>query len=812
MMRLRHVAPLACAALAILFVTETTVAQDKSASAKGRQFGIGQPKNLTDLPHGKLKSQLRSLPPKAQANALRWMQRVSFPVEDTRSMRVTRKGEVHYVDMFQVDGSETTSETSSAGIDTSEVFNLHSRPGSSNVLYLDFDGHVLDGTGWSRSTLYALPFDPSGNDNPATEANFTEDELARIFEIWHRVAEDYATFDVDVTTEEPPVFTSTTGRILFTHDIDATGASMPYEGAGGVAFTNVFGNSSYATVYSPAFVYYTNLSTNDAGLAHINAEAASHEFGHNLGLSHDGVLNGAEYYTGHGEGMVSWAPVMGVGYRKSVTQWSRGEYANANNDQDDIGIIASKLGYVGDDHGSTPSTATPLTIEPSGDVLVSSPQIDPHDTLDQNKGVIDGEDDADWFEVNFATDGRLALTATPAWHSFRNDAGRGSNLDIELTLLNGALDVVASSDPIDDTYATLDMTVPAGRYFVQVRGVGNMDHSEYSAYGSAGMYFLEGLVEASPGDLADSTPPQPGTMTWQTSPRSTSATSIEMEATSATDDSGSVQYYFSCVAGGTGCMDSGWQDSPFHRAEGLAAETYYAYTVKARDGSGNENAASTAAGATTDALPVDSTPPTPETLSWQSPPNATGTDTIVMEAGLASDDSGYVEYYFACVTGGAECADSGWQTSSVYIAGGLASASYYEFTVQARDAAGNRNTASSPYGATTDEAPVVNENAAPQAVARVSPSDPVIERGQSVDVTLDGTGSSDPDGHITGWTWFDANGLEVGNEATYSEKLREGSYQYRLRVTDSDGATATAEVNFEVTKPAESPRGKPPKK
>ena len=35
-------------------------------------------------------------------------------------------------------------------------------------------------------------------------ASFTDTELLQIQDIYQRVAEDYAPFDVDVTTEEPP--------------------------------------------------------------------------------------------------------------------------------------------------------------------------------------------------------------------------------------------------------------------------------------------------------------------------------------------------------------------------------------------------------------------------------------------------------------------------------------------------------------------------------------------------------------------------------------------------------------------------------
>ena len=49
--------------------------------------------------------------------------------------------------------------------------------------------------------------------------------------------------------------------LLFTHDSDAFGNAMPMQGAGGVAFIDVFGSRTYVSKYSGALVYYTNLST-----------------------------------------------------------------------------------------------------------------------------------------------------------------------------------------------------------------------------------------------------------------------------------------------------------------------------------------------------------------------------------------------------------------------------------------------------------------------------------------------------------------------------------------------------------------------
>jgi hypothetical protein len=82
-----------------------------------------------------------------------------------------------------------------------------------------------------------------------------------------------------------------------------------------------------------------------------------------------------------------------------------------------------------------------------------------------------------------------------------------------------------------------------------------------------------------------------------------------------------------------------------------------------------------------------------------------------MIAVTAADASGFVEYFFECTTAG--CADSGWQTSTSYVATGLAGASEYSFRVKARDAFGNENTWSNEARASTTNAlPVANDDSA----------------------------------------------------------------------------------------------------
>ena len=112
---------------------------------------------------------------------------------------------------------------------------------------------------------------------------------------------------------------------MITHDT-AVEASCS---CGGIAYVGVLDLPTGHQTYQPALVFGTDGKN--------IGEIVSHEVGHTLGLSHDGMTGGAAYYAGQG----SWAPIMGVGYSRPITQWSKGEYAAANNSEDDLVVMQS---------------------------------------------------------------------------------------------------------------------------------------------------------------------------------------------------------------------------------------------------------------------------------------------------------------------------------------------------------------------------------------------------------------------------------------------------------------------------------------
>jgi hypothetical protein len=93
----------------------------------------------------------------------------------------------------------------------------------------------------------------------------------------------------------------------------------------------------------------------------------------------------------------------------------------------------------------------------------------------------------------------------------------------------------------------------------------------------------------------------------------------------------------------------------------------------------------------TGSSPSDTTPPTPDPMTWNSAPNPTGMTTISMTATTATDPSG-VEYFFDETSGNPGGTDSGWQDSTDYSDDGLQADTQYCYRVRARDKSVNQNT------------------------------------------------------------------------------------------------------------------------
>lgn len=454
-----------------------------------------------------------------------------------RRMRVDARGRVFVVD--ELDGplpATTETATTSGLLDGSlapveQTFLLHSRPGARRTIYLNFQGATLTSTAWNGSggSLTALPFDLDG-----LPYSYTTAELQRLQYIWQRVAEDYAPFDVDVTTEPPPpdlITRSGSGDGDFGTVVLVTKSTGVYScNCGGVAYLGVFDDTS--DYYKPALVFYDKLGSGNEKYV---AEAISHEAGHNMGLAHDGYSGGA-YYGGHGSGATGWAPIMGVGYSQPLVQWSKGEYATANNAQDDYVVMQGNgLPLRADDHGGTAGTATTLASTVAGGLSTLG-----------GSGVIERPGDVDAFAF-VAGAGSASFNVVPA--------ARSANLDLRVELRDAAGQLLAAVNPAEALNAAFAVTLPApGTYFLSVQGTGKGDPlaTGYTAYGSVGQYGFAASVPAPAGQA-------PAAVLTASTQRGTAPLAVDFSAAGSSDADGSIvthAWTFGDGAVATGAMVS----------------------------------------------------------------------------------------------------------------------------------------------------------------------------------------------------------------------------------------------------------------
>jgi len=382
-------------------------------------------------------------------------------------LRIDNEGRLYYVCNWQETNTGTAPPSEPewakpALVSLEQTFQLHSRPGATRTIYLDFVGFTLSGTAWNATdlggtNLVAPPWDIDGD--PTT---FSAAERTAIQQIWLRVAEDYSPNDVDVTTEDKGAATltrSSSGDQVFGQRALVSAIGKYFGNPGGISYVGCFDN--VGDYYKPSLIFPENLSNSEKYIA----EAISHEVGHSLGLSHDGTTNGASYYTGQG----NWAPIMGVGYYHPISQWSKGEYTAANNIQDDLTIITQNgVNYRLDDFGNTIGTATPLA-----------------GATPTTNGVIEPSADVDFFSFQ-SGNGTATLTVTPF--------ERGANLHLFFSVYDSAGNLLTNREVADTSGGVMPViisrTLSQGTYYISVEGRGSGDPATtgYSDYASLGQY------------------------------------------------------------------------------------------------------------------------------------------------------------------------------------------------------------------------------------------------------------------------------------------------------------------------------------
>lgn len=350
-------------------------------------------------------------------------------------------------DRYEGEGEENSGNPSGKNEQSTMVVPLlNSLPGAYGTIYLDFDGENVTGSSWGNINAPAPGF---------TTANITT--------IWTAVSEDYSPFNVNITTDVAVYNAAAANKrmqVIFTPNDQAA------PGAGGVAYLGSFGSGE------PCWVF--NSGVKDA------LEAASHETGHTMGLSHDGRTSPQEeYFAGQG----SWGPIMGAVYSRAIVQWSKGEYTAANNTQNDLTIISNKIPYRLDDAGNNTAGAKALVIGASGTVTSTS-----------NFGVIERTTDLDVY--TFTTTGGTVTFSIKA----KTEPGSVSvpDLDIQARLLNSSGTEIVKANPTStlSTVVAISQSLTAGTYYLEIDGVGALlpATTGYSDYGSLGQYFISGNI------------------------------------------------------------------------------------------------------------------------------------------------------------------------------------------------------------------------------------------------------------------------------------------------------------------------------
>ncbi|MCX6873709.1 MAG: choice-of-anchor D domain-containing protein, partial [Verrucomicrobia bacterium] len=190
----------------------------------------------------------------------------------------------------------------------------------------------------------------------------------------------------------------------------------------------------------------------------------------------------------------AWAPIMGAGYLgtpfKNTTQWSCGEYPEADNQEDDLSLIASAInafGYRLDDKGNTQEGASPLGVD---------------GTTVRDAGIIERPGDVDWLRF-IAGAGTVALTVAPL--NVNSADTMGANLAVKLRLYDANGGLLQEADDPSGLAATLTRTLVTGTYYLTVEGAARGTAATgFTKYGSLGQYTVSGSLAAV---ASDAVPP-----------------------------------------------------------------------------------------------------------------------------------------------------------------------------------------------------------------------------------------------------------------------------------------------------------------
>lgn len=364
---------------------------------------------------------------------------------------------------------------------------LSSLPGATHTLYLDFDGHFQ--ASWNRTDSDQTYTNINvGEFNIDGTAGISTSEESAIRKIWETVADDYAPFNVNVTTVAPAgtanflrvVMAGTSNATLLnslgttvnipTRDVFISDDNGTMVDTSGYASVGSYSDAEPNVVFVFARYMSTWGTTDTEGryrdLRLIIATTASHEAGHAYGLEHHG-----DYDTG--TSLIT--PIMGANTQGDRSLWST--YTVGSTTVDSKAHLASLLGARPDEFGGSLYSASqfPMGYSPIYGVTGTA------------RGVIGTTSDLDLFRLT---------TSAKNTYQFSVTVPQFGNLDAQIVLYvvrgwsgyeyleqAAVFDAaIPQSSPYSGLGVTITSELPAGKYAIGVRSHGG--------YGDIGGYAL----------------------------------------------------------------------------------------------------------------------------------------------------------------------------------------------------------------------------------------------------------------------------------------------------------------------------------
>jgi predicted Zn-dependent protease len=365
---------------------------------------------------------------------------------------------------------------------------LSSLTGAAQTIFLDFDGDTQQT--WNRtdaSQTYTNVV--AGEFKLDNTAGISDAEESVIRKIWETVADDFAPFNVNVTTVAPASFADRVAlRVVMAGDTSATlttNAGTTFNSGtrdvfisddsgvmlntSGYAAINSYTNTEVNVVY--VFAKYINTwSTTDSegryrDLRAVMANTASHEAGHAFGLEHHGNYD---------VGTILTTPIMGSNTQGDRTLWST--YTVGSTTYDSVSRLANLFGTRPDDFSNSLTKASefPMTYNAI------------YGWTGVVQGVISGVTDADVFRLTTSTTNTYKMTVTvPQFGNLDSQLAiynvRKSLFGAEMYTLVSVVDpAITQYHPFSGLGATTNISLGAGTWAIVVRSHGS--------YGDIGNY------------------------------------------------------------------------------------------------------------------------------------------------------------------------------------------------------------------------------------------------------------------------------------------------------------------------------------